>query len=67
MEEQVKQGSKTDLTNLRFYTLSEVQKIIGVTYRTVLAYAEAKKLKAVKVGGRWLVRENDLESFLSGN
>lgn len=67
MEEQAKHSSKSDLTNLRFYTLSEVQKILGVTYRTVLAYAEAQKLHAVKIGGRWRVRENELERFLSGN
>ena len=66
-DEQGKYEPKDELKKMRFYGLADVQKIIGVSYRTMLSYASSKRLRAVKIGGRWKVREDDLQRFLSGN
>lgn len=53
-------------TELKFYTLAELEEILKVTNRTLLTYARSGKLKAVKIGGKWIVSEENLKKFLSG-
>ena len=53
-----------DIQNLKMYSLTELENILGVTHRTLLTYIKTKKLKGVKVGGRWKVSEANLREFL---
>lgn len=60
-----KEKSKdVDLSTVKFYSLTDIEKILGVTHRTVLLYVRDKKLKAFKVGGQWRVTEADLKEFI---
>lgn len=54
-------------TNLKVYQLAELEQILGVSYRTLLSYAKDGRLKAVKIGGKWLVSEDNLRRFLNGD
>ena len=47
------------------YTLKEVAEILKVTYRTALTYVESGSLKARKIGGKWRVKDADLEDFVT--
>ena len=54
------------LENFRVYSLSELEPILGVTHRTLLRYISEGKLKAVKMGGRWKVSQDNLRAFVNG-
>ena len=54
------------LANLRLYTLTELEPILGVTHRTMQEYIKQGRLKGVKIGGRWKVSEDNLQKFLNG-
>lgn len=56
--------NKVNLQDLKLYSITDVEKILGVTHRTVLQYVRDKKLKAFKIGGRWKVTEGDLKEFI---
>lgn len=56
----------TDLENIKLYTLPQVAKILGVTDRTAWNYVKAQKIKAVKIGGKWKVSEDNLREFING-
>lgn len=62
--------TKTDRTahlqNLNVYTLTELEPILGVTHRTLLTYVKDGKLKAVKIGGKYKVSEENLKKFING-
>ena len=51
----------------KYYTLTELEKIIGVTHVTLLRYVKEGKLKAVKVCGKWRVAEEEVNLFCKGN
>ena len=53
-----------DIKDLKLYTLTELEEIVGVTHRTLLSYVKDGKLKAVKVGSKWKVSRADLLSFI---
>ena len=63
-------NTKTDRTaylqNLNIYTLTELEPILGVTHRTLLTYVKTGKLKAVKIGGKYKVSEENLKKFING-
>lgn len=48
------------------YSLSDLEPILGVTHRTLLRYVTEGKLKAVKIGGRWKVSQDNLKAFING-
>lgn len=54
----------SDINDLKLYSLTELEEIIGVTHRTLLSYVKTGKLKAVKVGSKWRVSRADLVSFI---
>lgn len=54
------------LDNITLYSLTDIEPILGVTHRTLLQYVKDKKLKAVKIGGKWKVTEENLQKFLNG-
>ena len=44
-----------ELEELKVYTLTEIEPILGVTHRTLLTYIKDGRLKGVKIGGKWKV------------
>lgn len=52
------------LLSTRLYTLTEVEKILGVSHRTLLRWVTEGKIEAVKVGSRWKVSEDTLRTIL---
>ena len=50
----------------RTYSLTELEKILDVTHRTLLTYVKSGRLKAVKIGGKWKVSEENLNRFING-
>lgn len=53
-----------DIKELKLYSLTELEDILGLTHRTLLSYVKNGKLKAVKVGSKWRVSKADLVSFI---
>ena len=49
----------------KVYTLEELVDLLHITRRTLYTYIKEGKLKAVKVGKYWRVREDQLRDFLS--
>jgi excisionase family DNA binding protein len=48
----------------KLLTSAQVSKILQVHPFTVLKYLKAGKLKGIKLGRVWRIRENDVERFL---
>lgn len=55
------------LNSIKLYTLTELEDVLGVTHRTLLSYVKGKRLKAVKIGGKWKVTEENLKRFINGD
>lgn len=56
-----------DLTkDLKFYTLSDLEKILGLSRRTLQTYVHNGRLKAIKNGNKWVVSQKNLEQYLNG-
>ena len=51
------------LKDVKLYTLTELEEVIGVTHRTLLTYVKDGKLKAIKIGNKWRVKEADVRAF----
>lgn len=64
-EEQL-QDRREQLNTFRLFTLTELEPVLGVTHRTLLQYVKDKRLKAVKIGGKWKVSEDNLKAFING-
>nr|CRY94004.1 hypothetical protein [uncultured prokaryote] len=54
------------LADIRLYTLTELEPILGVTHRTLQSYIKDGRLKGVKIGGKWKVSEETLRKFING-
>ena len=54
------------MQEIKVYTLEEVEDILKVTKRTMYNYIKGGRLKAIKMGGRWRVRHEDLDAFMTG-
>lgn len=54
------------LEDIRLYTLTELEPILGVTHRTLQSYIKDGRLKGIKLGGKWKVTEENLQKFLNG-
>lgn len=52
------------LENIRLYTLTELESILGVTHRTLQTYIKDGRLKGAKIGGKWKVTEEELKAFI---
>lgn len=48
----------------KYLTTDEVCETLKVSMRTLYRYLEGGKLKASKVGKRWLITEADLKAFI---
>lgn len=63
---EIRQIRQEALSNYRVYTLTELEPVLGVTHRTLLQYVKDGKIKAVKIGGKWKVSEENLKAFING-
>lgn len=64
MEEKTSRTS--ELEELKVYSLTEIEPILGVTHRTLLTYIKDGRLKGVKIGGKWKVSGENLRKFING-
>lgn len=55
-----------DREELKVYSLTEIEPILGVTHRTLLTYIKDGRLKGVKIGGKWKVSGENLKKFVNG-
>lgn len=55
-----------ELEELKVYSLTEIEPILGVTHRTLLTYIKDGRLKGVKIGGKWKVSGENLRKFING-
>ena len=62
----IKTERTAHLQRLNVYSLTELEPILGVTHRTLLNYVSSGKLKAVKIGGKWKVSEENLKKLING-
>ena len=53
------------MNDIKVYTIEEVAELLHTTRRTLYTYLKAGKLKAVKMGRKWLVTEENLKEFIS--
>lgn len=60
------EANKKALDELKLYSLTELEPVLGVTHRTLLTYVKDKKIKAQKIGGKWKVSETNLKAFING-
>lgn len=56
----------SNTAELKFYTLKEVSEILHVTTRTLQTYIYDGKLKAAKIGGKWIISVDNLQDFVNG-
>ena len=49
------------------FTISQAQKILGISRPTVMKLIEKKELRAVRVGKQWRIEPRDLRAFLDSN
>lgn len=64
---EIRQIRQDMLSNYRVYSLTELEPVLGVTHRTLLQYVKDGKIKAVKIGGKWKVSEENLKAFINGD
>ncbi len=63
---EIRTQNALDLSKIKLYNISELEPVIGVTHRSIVNYIKTGKLKAVKIGGKWKVSEDNLRKFLNG-
>lgn len=61
-----KTNRTSELEELKVYSLTEMEPILGVTHRTLLTYIKDGRLKGVKIGGKWKVSGENLRKFING-
>ena len=54
------------IMEIKVYTLKEVSEVLKVTERTLLTYIKEGKLKANKIGGKWIISQENLQNFING-
>lgn len=51
---------------IKVYNLKEISELLKVSKRTLLDYIKDEKLKATKIGGKWIVSHANLTNFING-
>lgn len=54
------------MEDIKLYDLKDLEELLKVNNRTLLKYIKEDRLKAVKVGQRWIVTDENLRKFLNG-
>ena len=55
---------KIQLENKTYYDIPELKKILKVCKRTLYNWIRSGKIKAHKVGGRYLISDEELQKFI---
>lgn len=55
-----------DINGLKVYSLHDLSKTLDVTLTTLRKYVKTGKIKAQKVGRRYVVTHESLKEFLNG-
>ncbi len=55
-----------DMTDIKVYTLDEIEVLLKVSLRTLYRYIKNGRLKANKIGNKWIVTEQALKDFIEG-
>lgn len=58
--------NKQELFGVIHYTSKEAADILGVSRQTLMEYVKTGKIKAVKIGGKWCYRQENINHFLRG-
>ena len=53
-----------EIFGVKHYDVKETAEILGISSTSVQNYIKAGNMKAAKVGGRWLVKEEDIKIYL---
>ena len=56
-----------DLEDIKLYSLTEIEEIVGLTAQTLKRHIKSGKLDAVKIGNRWKVTKKNLEEYINSN
>ncbi len=54
------------MTDIKVYTLDEIEVLLKVSLRTLYRYIKNGRLKANKIGNKWIVTEQALKDFIEG-
>lgn len=54
------------MLDIKVYSLKEASNILGVTERTLYNYIKAGRMKVQKIGGKWIITEENLKKFIKG-
>jgi len=54
-----------EILGIKGYTIKEVADLLHITTRTTQQYITDKRLPAVKIGGRWLITEENIKSYVN--
>ncbi len=56
---------KKVMKGIRFYTVTDLAKILNITELSARVYLRQNRIRGVKVGRRWYIREKSLNDFLT--
>lgn len=51
---------------VKTYTVNDIAQDLGVTERTIREYIKSGKIKAVKVGNKYIISEDNYRDFVNG-
>ncbi len=51
---------------VKTYTVSDIAQDLGVTERTIREYIKSGKIKAVKIGNKYIISEDNYRDFVNG-
>ena len=49
------------------YTVAEAAEILRLSTRTIFSYIYAGRIKAAKVGNKWIIPESQIKQFIPEN
>lgn len=52
------------MTEIQYYSIEEVSKLLKVAYLTVYRWIQTKKLVAYKAGRQYRIKKEDLDAFI---
>lgn len=55
-----------DIKDLKLYTITDLEEILGVCRRTLLSRARTGKLPCKKINGKWRITEAALRKYVNG-
>jgi predicted site-specific integrase-resolvase len=55
-----------EVAKFKLYSLKELEPILGITRKAMIGYIGTGRLKAVKLGNRWKVSQENLQKFVNG-